>query len=1534
MIASSAFQHELPEVSTLVELLRWRALQQPDQSAYIFLVDGEMKETRLTYGELDQRARAIGAFLQSSQAAGERALLLYPPGLDYIAAFFGCLYAGVIAVPAYPPRPSRLRNLSRIRAIINDCQPTSALTIAPMQLMVKSIAARNSDFQALKLILTDELDPALSERWQEPSINERTLAFLQYTSGSTATPKGVMVSHGNLMHNERLIKLAFQQDRHSVVVGWLPLYHDMGLIGNVLQPLYVGAPCILMSPTAFLLSPYQWLRTISEYRATTSGGPNFAYDLCTRKITQQQRESLDLSSWTTAFNGAEPIREHTMERFAAAFQACGFRREAFAPCYGLAEATLIVSGGLTSLPMTNTIRSSSLEQNRVIVASAEEENTQTLVSSGAALLDQKVVVVEPEKATLCPPDQVGEIWVSGPSVAQGYWNRPDETFDTFHAYLAETGEGPFLRTGDLGFMKNGQLFVTGRLKDLIVIRGRNLYPQDIERTTEQSHSALRPASGAAFSVEVAGEERLVVVQEIAQRQVVNPTEIFDAIRQVISEEYELQAYAIVLLKFGTIPKTSSGKIQRHACRIGFQNGSLEVVGEWRASITSIEDEESLVDDSSPLQSAEAIEHWLALRLAGRLKRDVSEIDVKQPIARYGLDSLLAMELTHNIEAKLGVVLPVVSFLQSLSISQIAAKAVEELMATPSYGPAILGASGDLTVEQPLSYGQRALWFLHQLAPASNAYNIARAVRIRSRLNISALRRAFQTLVDRHASLRTTFKVVPGGEPVQEVHQQVEVCFCENDALNWSEEELNERLVAEAHLPFDLENGPLLRVSVFQRSTREHVLLLALHHIVADFWSLAVLVNELGILYRAENSGVQVTLTPLSLLYSDYASWQQAVLTGAIGEQLRVNWEKQLGGELPLLNLPTDYPRPPIQTYNGASQPFTFSPELTEGLKAICQSRGTTLFMVLLAAFDVLLHHYTGQDDLVVGSPTAGRSLAETVGVVGYFVNPVALRADVSGNPTFEEFLDRVRQSVIKAFEHQDYPFALLVQQLQPERDPSRSPLFQTMFVFQKAHLLEEEGLASFALGEEGARMQLGGLSIESVALPQRIAQFDLTLTVAEVEKGLAATLEYNTDLFERGRMVRMAEHYENLIASVVKEGGPGQRIGELGLLGEREREQLLVGWNETEREYEQSDTLLAMFEAQVKRGAERVALVDGQGQLSYGEVNERANQLAHYLRGLGVGVEQRVGVLLPRTTELVVGLLGIVKAGGAYVPLEVSYPEERLRFMLNDAGARVVVTTAGLKERLGEGSEQGLRVVCVDEEAEAIGGMSRANPECETVRTNLAYLIYTSGSTGQPKGVAIEHGSATTLLQWSLENFTKEELAVVLAGTSISFDLSVFEMFVPLSCGGTVVVAENALELPQLGAGKQVTLINTVPSAMKELLRMQAVPETTLAVNLAGEALSGQLVRGIYEETTVGVVRNLYGPSEDTTYSTCARLSAGAGEPSIGRPIANTQAYVLDQRLEPVAMGVVGELYRSEERRVGKSVDLGGRRIIKKKKRK
>jgi 8-amino-7-oxononanoate synthase len=671
---------------TIVDLLRQRAAYKPHDRAFTFLVDGENEELNITYAELDRKARAVGAWLASQGMAGKRVLLLYPSGLDFIAAFMGCLYGGAIAVPAYPPRKNR--SVERIEAIAADADASVALTTRDVLDRFDALRATAPSLEHLIWKVDSEIDPAWADRWERPDIDGNTLAFLQYTSGSTGTPKGVMLSHENLLHNSLRIMQAFEITRSQSGVFWLPSFHDMGLIGGILVPLYGGKFNVLMSPVAFLQKPLRWLQAISKYRATISGGPNFAYELCVRKTTPEQRAALDLSSWSLAFNGAEPVRAETIDAFCEAFAPCGFRREAFYPCYGLAESTLMVTGGMKfEPPVIRSFDASSIETGQALPRPANAPGIRRLVGSGRELDGQDVLIVDPHSREALPPGRVGEIWVSGPSVAQGYWNRPDASAETFGAMLAQhdhrpsegpmatwrPNPGPYLRTGDLGFFDSGELFVAGRLKDLIIIRGRNHYPQDIEHAVERASSLVRAGSVAAFAVDVADRERVVVVAEVerGKRETAEVAAAFEAIRKLLATEHELAVEAIVLVRPNSVPKTSSGKIQRHACKRQFLDGTLEVVEQhisWLAAAAPPTPEQPRLARQRPIGEASRIqrpdrelppeivetvfEHVrrIAKERAGNLTLDTN-------IVELGLDSLERMEIVASLEEAFGARFP-------------------------------------------------------------------------------------------------------------------------------------------------------------------------------------------------------------------------------------------------------------------------------------------------------------------------------------------------------------------------------------------------------------------------------------------------------------------------------------------------------------------------------------------------------------------------------------------------------------------------------------------------------------------------------------------------------------------------------------------------------------------------------------------------------------------------------------------------------------------------------------------------------------
>jgi acyl-CoA synthetase (AMP-forming)/AMP-acid ligase II/acyl carrier protein len=646
-----------PVIASLIDLLRARASVMGDKRAFTYLRGDGTEEASVSYRGLHERAMAIGAELQSMTSPGDRAMLLFPAGLEFVEAFFGCLYAGVVAVPAAPP--GRNRSTSSADAIFDAATPSLILSTAEYQ---QQAAQSNGHFSKLlqqRWVATDRVASERHQAWRELPVDRRQIAFLQYTSGSTSSPKGVILSHKNLLYNSAVIQRAFGNTSDSSAVFWLPLYHDMGLIGGVIQPIYCGGSCTLLAPAAFLQRPALWLETISRARATISGGPNFAFDLCARKVSAKERAGLDLDSWKVAFVGAEQIRAQTLERFVATFAQCGFRREAFLPCYGLAEATLMVSGSSRSAaPTVVHVSSEALARNRVHYTFPGDSKVRSFVGCGRSLSGQRVMIVDPEASLPCEDGSVGEIWIQGPSVAEGYYERSAATAAVFRAHLANNGHGPFLRSGDLGFVRNHELFVTGRVKDLIIVRGRNYYPEDIEHTVDHAYDGLRAGYGAAFSVDLDGRDRLVIVQEVEpRRRDLDTAPALRAIRLAVVTRHELEVYAIALVKAGAVPKTSSGKTRRSACRERYLNGQLEVLAAWKSDSENLENVDVAENDGGDIPaepsprpaSAAEIESWLIQQIAARLRLTEAEVGVTTPFLQFGMGSLDAVEIAAALE---------------------------------------------------------------------------------------------------------------------------------------------------------------------------------------------------------------------------------------------------------------------------------------------------------------------------------------------------------------------------------------------------------------------------------------------------------------------------------------------------------------------------------------------------------------------------------------------------------------------------------------------------------------------------------------------------------------------------------------------------------------------------------------------------------------------------------------------------------------------------------------------------------------------
>ncbi|NEQ47685.1 MAG: amino acid adenylation domain-containing protein [Leptolyngbya sp. SIOISBB] len=873
-----------------------------------------------------------------------------------------------------------------------------------------------------------------------------------------------------------------------------------------------------------------------------------------------------------------------------------------------------------------------------------------------------------------------------------------------------------------------------------------------------------------------------------------------------------------------------------------------------------------------------------------------EVSREDNFFELGGHSLLATRVAAQVRQVFEVELPVRSLFEHPTLSQLAAE-IDSLKAgdtSQSLEPIVpIERSGAL----PLSDAQRRQWVLAQLEPESPFYIIPTAVRVKGDLSIDQLQQSLAHLIERHEVLRTGFIDREGQAAISiQADVEMEIPIIDLSGLDEARqrEQVREQIQQEARTPFDLGQAPLLRMKVLRLATADHVILLSLHHIIADGWSMGILVRELAQSYDALRSAQPLALPPLPLQYVDYAAWQQQQ-----AEHQRTSlayWQGQLQDVPPLLELSTDYPRPAVQSFAGAAYTFRLSRTQTQALQTLSQQQGVTLFMTLLTAFQVLLYRYSGVEDLVIGTPIANRPQAELEGLIGLFVNTLVLRTAMSGNPRFDELLGRVRAVALDAYAHQAVPFEQVVEALEVPRSWSHAPLFQVMFVLQNA------GEAIAATGQPLSTSLDTTLEWQPLSINSSTAKVDLTLSMRLDERGMQGTLEYRTDLFTADTIHRLAGYLRQLLKVIPQQ--PTCRIAALPLLTQAEQQQLWQ-WNQTQADYPADLGLHQLFERQVEQTPQAIALMATDQRLSYQELNQRANQLAHYLQAHHIGPETLVGVCLERTADLVVALLAVLKAGGAYVPLDPTYPAERLAFILQDAQVALLLTS----QTTPIAAPVSLPQLTLEVLGDKLSEFPMTNPTGQGSANHLAYVIYTSGSTGKPKGVAIEHHSPVALCSWAQTVFSPEQLSGVLAGTSLCFDLSIFELFVPLSGGGTVILAENVLQLPELPAASKVTLVNTVPSAIAALLRTDGIPNSVTTINLAGEPLQPTLVQQLYQLPHIQHVYNLYGPSEDTTYSTYARMDAQAEIAPIGRPIANTQAHVLDAYQQPVPIGVPGELY-------------------------
>ncbi|WP_156115396.1 amino acid adenylation domain-containing protein, partial [Xenorhabdus sp. NBAII XenSa04] len=1424
-------QVNFPQDTLIHQLVETQVAHHPDATAVIF------EDQALSYDELNHRANRLAHYLIAlGVRPDDKVAICVERSLEMVVGLLAILKAGGAYVPLDPAYPTE-----RLRYMLEDATPVALLTQTALADMLSSVMPGTSVHQ----IILDPQIPFLEEQpthnpdTQSLGLTSHNLAYVIYTSGSTGLPKGVEMSLAALFN-----LLQWHRQNFSHLFG-----SDKTAPGRTLQFAAPGfdvafqeifttlceGGCLVLMNEEMRREPQQFLRLIQQKQINRIFLPYIALQHLAEAANHIEGDFSCLAHIITAGEQLRitPAIRHFIQRTGS----CQLHNH-----YGPTESHVVTAYTLDQ----------------------DVEQWSTFPPIGRPIANIQIYILDPYGQPV-PIGVTGEIHIAGTSVARGYLNRPELTAERFLINpFSSKPDARMYKTGDLGrWLPDGNIEYLGRNDFQVKLRGFRIELGEIETQLAQCHG-IREAV-VLLREDEPDHKRLVAYLRPLDGAKPTPAELRQQLAQHLAD-YMLPSAFVTLDAF---PVTPNGKLDRRALPV--PDASAVVTRRYEAPMGEIE-----------TRLAQIWQDLLGLERVGR----------HDHFFELGGHSLFAVQLAARVRQVLGRELSLQQLFAQPLLADLAQTLTSALVTTQIVIPAI----DDRSRPFPLSFAQQRLWFLSQLDPAASlAYHIPVLLRLTGQLNQQALIVAFERLIVRHESLRTRFILIEG-QPYQYINNPADssVALSYQDLRSLTPDAHTQHIAdltaIEAQTPFDFSQSPLLRVQLLQLTDQTHMLLLTLHHIIADGWSIGVLEHELDVLYHVALNGQGDPLPPLTIQYADYAVWQRDCLQATTLPEQRDFWQKQLAGAPALLSLPTDRPRPPVQTYTGSQVPFHLDATLLASLKAVGQRHHTTLFMTILAAWSIVLARLSGQDDIVIGTPVANRPHSELEGLIGFFVNTLALRITLDDSASVTDLLTQVRERALAAYAHQDLPFEQVVEALQPERSLSYSPIFQVML----------------ALDNTPARNQTSsGLQIARIEQTSHSAHFDLMLLLIETDAGLTGGLEYAADLFDCATVERMVGYLTHILTAMVAD--ETQRIATLPMLPETERQQLLVEFNATKADFPQDALIHQLVETQVTRTPDATAVVCGDQSLSYDELNYRANRLAHHLIAQGIQPDDRVAICVERNLNMVVGLLAILKAGGAYVPLDPAYPSERLAYMLEDAKPIALLTQTTLVEKLNTP----VPTVILDDQEAFLTSQPTHNLDVHALgltSRHLAYVIYTSGSTGQPKGVAITHCNTINFLTWAQRTFGREELSHTLFATSLNFDLAVYECFAPLISGGTVHLVSDVLSL--VTTEHPISLINTVPSAISHLLEVNAVPMTTQTVNLAGEALKPHVVEHLFARSSVQNVCNLYGPSETTTYSTWTRMSRTAGFVShIGRPIANTQIYILDRHGQPVPLGVTGEIH-------------------------
>ena len=1496
------------EMFTLVDMLTLRANSQPTEIAFTYLADGTEESLSITYSELDKKARSIAVNLANKNLQGERALMVYQSGIEFICAFFGCIYAGVIPVPAYPPRKNR--NFERLVSVITDSSSSIVLTTKTIRAHVEPMFNEIKTIMDIDWLCTDSVDESVASEWKMPVINDETIALLQYTSGSTGNPKGVMVTHKNIIYNQKMMHKAFKTTSDDIALGWLPMFHDMGLIGMVLHPIYMGIPCIFFPPSAFLQSPIKWLKAIQKYKATMSVAPNFAFDLCVKDIKSEDLDGLDLSSLRFVLSGSETVRMPTIEKFLDKLESYGFSRTAISPSYGMAEATLLCTiGDIDNEPEAEYISINNLGKNLAVV-DKENDEVQPVVNNGFSIIDEKVMIVDPDKKLACIDGCIGEIWLSGEHVAKGYWQNDEETENRFNAHLNITGEGPFLRTGDLGYIRNNNLYITGRLKEMIIKAGVNYYPQDIESSAANACenkydiNPINSLSMAAFSVEQENTEKLILVVEaerVYQRElsrknhngIIDPKDIANNIKKEVWNDYAVKIDDIVILKLGKLPKTSSGKIQRNKTKEKYINKTLDVL--WGQELENEKNNAKGLDGASVETS---VIKTVVSVMSDKLDIDKKDIKLDEELLNYGIDSINALRVLGGIEDILKIKLPETLLWDCETVEDIVV-AINDQKEQSSKDKRLSITPDIEHRNEPfdLSDIQRAYWIGRseniELGGVSCYFYSEYEINTQ---NIAAIQQAWNKVLDKHEML----SIVIDQYGQQRIQQNRGYLFKINDITGDNKIEQEKSLLATreklSHAVLDTENGPLYVIEISKLNNKKSVLHFGIDLLLADVWSLMIVQKDWKAFCLGEDHDNQKS----ELSYRDYLTYEKSrrktneYLASSIYWDERVK-DMSLAPDLPIAKSTTE-----IKQSKFSRRKYTLETEAWDKLKEYAKQNNITTSMVLCSAYASVLSKWSKSSNFTLNLTQFNRqNIHEDINkIVGDFTTTLLLEINYKENNTFLHNARSIQQQFRDDFKHRIVCGTEVLAKISKQH---KSDKVAMPVVFTSAIGVNLEDKQNWP-----------GKCIYSIS---QTPQVWIDNQVIETSNGLEVSWDVLDELFPEHMIDDMFQTYLNIIDSLAFDSNAWQQVG----LNTQPIYQLENHAAINDTKVERKEQLLhSLFEENAETRPNHPAIITSKQSFTYKQVNKLANQLAHKLISKNVKPNQMVAIIMQKGWEQIVSCLGVLKAGAAYLPIDPELPEERINYLLNISDIKIVLT----QEEINETKNWPETIAAYVVTETAFKHHQITNIKVQQKPDDLAYTIFTSGSTGVPKGVMIDHkGAVNTVLDIN-HRFTVSPNDRILAISPLQFDLSVYDIFGSLSAGATIVVPDASANADpenwmQLIKDENVSIWNSAPAFMKimfEYVESQAcdIAHSLRLVMMSGDWIPVELVEKIINTCKGTQVVSLGGATEASIWSIIYpinKVEASWNSIPYGIPMENQTFYVLDETFNHCPDWVTGHLY-------------------------